>query len=108
MKQIWQQWVQRLDALSERERVLIFVAGLALVLAVAYLAGIEPALKQRQVLAARMADQQAQLIAAGAQKQALARALAQDPDAPVREQIAGQAARAGRAGQRSSPDCSAR
>ncbi len=89
VRQIWQQWVQRLDALSERERVLIFLAGLAVVLAVAYLVGIEPALKQRRVLSARMTDQQAQLMAAGAQRQALARTLAQDPDAPVREQIAG-------------------
>ena len=88
MTQILQQWIKRLDALSERERVLIFLAGLALVLAVVYVAGIEPALKQRQVLSARMQDQQAQLIAADAQKQALARTLAQDPDAPVRELIA--------------------
>jgi MSHA biogenesis protein MshJ len=89
MRQVWQQWVRRLDALSERERVLIFLAGLAVVLTVAYIAAIEPALKQRRVLSARMLDQQAQLIAADAQKQALARTLAQDPDAPVREQIAG-------------------
>ena len=88
MTQILQQWIKRLDALSERERVLIFLAGLALVLAVVYVAGIEPALKQRQVLSARMQDQQAQLIAADAQKQALARTLAQDPDGPVRELIA--------------------
>jgi len=88
MSKLWQSWVQRLDALSERERVLIFLAGLAVVLAAAFLGGIEPALKQRRVLAARMVDEQAQLMAAEAQKQALARALAQDPDAQIREQIA--------------------
>jgi MSHA biogenesis protein MshJ len=88
VKQIWSQWVQRLDALSERERVLIFLAGVAVVLAMAFLAGIEPALKQRRMLSARMTDQQAQLVAADAQKQALARALAQDPDAAIRGQIA--------------------
>ena len=89
MTQMWQQWINRLDALSERERVLIFVAGLAVVLAFAYAAGIEPALKQRKLLSARMLDQQAQIIAADAQKQALAHTLAQDPDGPLREQIAG-------------------
>jgi MSHA biogenesis protein MshJ len=89
MTQILEQWIKRLDALSERERVLIFLAGLAVVLAVAYAAGIEPALKQRHVLSARMQDQRAQMIAAEAQKQALAHTLAQDPDAPLREQIAG-------------------
>ena len=83
MSRLWQQWIQRLDALSERERVLIFLAGLALVLAVIYLASIEPGLKQRRVLAARLVDQQAQALAADAQKQALARALAQDPDAQI-------------------------
>jgi MSHA biogenesis protein MshJ len=89
VSKVWQQWIQRLDALSERERVLIFVAGLALVLTAAFLAGIEPGLKQRRVLGARLIDQQAQQIAADAQKQALARALAQDPDAQIREQIEG-------------------
>ena len=89
MTQMWQQWINRLDALSERERVLIFVAGLAVVVAFAYAAGIEPALKQRKLLSARMLDQQAQIIAADAQKQALAHTLAKDPDAPLREQIAG-------------------
>lgn len=88
MKQIWTKWVQRLDALTERERVLIFLAGVAVALAVAFLAGIEPALKQRRMLSARMVDEQAQLVAADAQKQALTRALAQDPDAAVRERIA--------------------
>lgn len=88
MKGIWVKWVQRLDALSERERVLIFLAGVAVALAAAFLAGIEPALKQRRMLSARMVDQQAQLVAADAQRQALARALAQDPDAAIREQIA--------------------
>jgi MSHA biogenesis protein MshJ len=87
MKRLWNRWVQRLDALTERERVLILLAGAALIAVVAFLAGIEPALKQRRVLAARMADQQAQIIAARAQKDALTRALAQDPDAAIREQI---------------------
>ncbi len=89
MSTLWQQWTQRLDALSERERVLIFLAGLALVLAIIYLASVEPGLKQRRVLAARLVDQQAQALAADAQKQALARTLALDPDAQIREQIEG-------------------
>lgn len=88
MKQIWRKWVQRLDALSERERVLIFLAGVAVVLAVAFLGGIEPALKERRLLSARIVDQGAQLVAQDAQRQGLARALAQDPDAAIREQIA--------------------
>lgn len=89
MSRVWQQWMHRLDALSERERVLIFVAALALVVAVIYLASIEPGLKQRRVLSARLVDQQAQALAADAQKQALAHTLAQDPDAQIRVQIEG-------------------
>ena len=93
MKQQWNKWVQRLDAMTQRERGLILIAGAALVLAFAFLAGIEPALKQRKVLAARMVDQDAQLVAAAAQKQALQRTLAQDPDAAIRERIAERQAR---------------
>jgi MSHA biogenesis protein MshJ len=88
VKQLWSKWVQQLDALTERERVLIFLAGTAVLLAVSFLIGIEPALKQRRVLAARMVDEQAQLVAVQAQKEALTRKLAQDPDALVRGQIA--------------------
>jgi MSHA biogenesis protein MshJ len=90
MKQLWDKWVKRLDALQERERIAVFAGAALVVLALIYLVAIEPDLERRKLLSARIADQERQVAAAQVRKQELARTLLQDPDSAVRERIAGQ------------------
>lgn len=88
MKAVIAALVKRLNGLTQRERVVVFAAAALAILAVVYVGGIEPALKRRALLAARMADQVNLLAAAQAQRQDFTRALQQDPNAVVRERIA--------------------
>jgi MSHA biogenesis protein MshJ len=79
---------KRLDAMSQRERLAVFVAAALVVLALVYVGGIEPALQGRALLNARIADQANLLAAAQAQQQELTATLRQDPNAAIRERIA--------------------
>jgi MSHA biogenesis protein MshJ len=88
MNALVEQYVKRLDALARRERIMIFAAGVAVILGLLYLLGIGPALERSKVMATRIADQKNQIAAAVAQKAELERALKQDPDGAVRERIA--------------------
>jgi MSHA biogenesis protein MshJ len=88
MSPLLQQYVQKLDARTRRERVLVFAAGAALVLFIVYGIGIGPALERAKELAARVADQKNQIAAATAQKAELERLLKQSPDVAIRERIA--------------------
>jgi MSHA biogenesis protein MshJ len=80
---------KRLDAMSQRERLAVFGACALAVLALVYVAGIEPVLQRRALLNARMVDQASLLTAAQAQEQQLLTALRQDPNTATRERIAG-------------------
>ena len=88
MKARWTASVKRLNSLSQRDRVMVFAVGAALILAFFYFMGIAPDLERRKLVAARMADQAGQLAAAETQREELTRGLAQDPDALVHERIA--------------------
>jgi MSHA biogenesis protein MshJ len=88
MKARWTASVKRLNSLSQRDRVMVFAVGAALILAFFYFTGIAPDLERRKLVAARMADQAGQLAAAETQREELTRGLAQDPDALVHERIA--------------------
>jgi MSHA biogenesis protein MshJ len=79
---------KRLDAMSQRERVAVFAAAALVILALVYAGAIEPALKRRALLNARIADQASLLAAAQAQQQELIAALRQDPNAAIRTRIA--------------------
>jgi MSHA biogenesis protein MshJ len=79
--------LQRLDSMSQRERLMVLGAGALLVLTVAFVGAIEPALKRRALLNARMADQANLMVAAEAQKRELAGALKEDPNAVMRARI---------------------
>jgi len=88
MKGLWLALVKRLDALAQRERIAVFAACALAIVALVYVAGIEPALQRSRLLAARSADQERLLATAQAQQRELAKTLSQDPDAAPREQIA--------------------
>jgi MSHA biogenesis protein MshJ len=87
MSPLLQTYVQKLDALTRRERCMAFAAGAAVILFVAYELGIGPLLQSGKELAARVADQNNQIIAAAAQKAELERLLKQDPDVAMQERI---------------------
>lgn len=88
MNPLVEKYVQRLDALTRRERLMAFAAGAVLILFVAYQLGIGPALERGKQMTLRIADQKNQIAATAAQKAELMRALKQDPDATVRERVA--------------------
>jgi MSHA biogenesis protein MshJ len=88
VKDLLAKLVKRLDAMTQRERLFIFVAGAVAIVAVVYVGGIEPALKRRALLEARMNDQSALLATAEAQKRELRRTLAEDPAAALGARIA--------------------
>jgi MSHA biogenesis protein MshJ len=79
--------VKRLDAMTQRERLMIFGAAAVAIVAVLYVGAIEPAIKRRALLAARMADQTGLLAVAETQKRELQRTLSEDPNAILRARI---------------------
>jgi len=81
-------YIQKLDALTRRERLMVFAAVAALILFVVYELGIGPAVSHAANLGALVADQKNQIVAGTAQKAELQRLLRLDPDSAVRERIA--------------------
>ena len=79
--------VKRLDAMSQRERLMVGAAAALVILAIVYVGGIEPALKHRALMQARLADQATALTAAEAQQRELQRVLAEDPRAAFKSRI---------------------
>ncbi len=88
MKARFKQVAERINAMSLRERVLIFLMLAAALLAVVINLALDPLAAQRKSLADRLAEHQAQLQALHAQSQALAETLKQDPDAANRARLA--------------------
>ncbi|MGB9110087.1 MAG: type II secretion system protein GspM [Telluria sp.] len=88
MKQRWLQLAARIDALSQRERVLVFAAVLAVLAAIGQFALIGPIQRRHDLLKSQIVQQRASLDeteAAIARKVAEAQA---DPDAAARKQLA--------------------
>lgn len=88
MKALFEKYAKRLDALTRRERGMIFAAGAAVILAFFYVLGTGPALERGRLLKAHIAEQKNMIVAADAQRGVLERTLKQDPDVAVRERIA--------------------
>ena len=89
IKLLLDMYAKRLDARTRRERILIFCAGAAVLLAFLYGLGIAPALERTKTMELRIADQTNQIVAGEAQKAQLEQQLRQDPDTALRERIAG-------------------
>jgi len=88
MKALIEKYAKRLDAISRRERIMVFAAAAVVILALFYLPGIAPALDRSRLMRAQILDQKNQIAAATTQKAELERALRMDPDIAVRARIA--------------------
>lgn len=54
MKGLWAKYAARIEALSTRERVIVFAAGLLIAVAIVYFAAIDPAQRRSRALLAQM------------------------------------------------------
>jgi MSHA biogenesis protein MshJ len=87
MKQQWRKLAARINALALRERVLVFVAALA-VLAYALWLVLAPLLARQERLRAELAAQQAEALGMAAELAAKQRAFQADPNAAALTQLA--------------------
>lgn len=87
------QYVERVDAMSLRERVLIFIMVAAALVALAVTGGIDPLSAKQKQLKQNLTQTQAQTQALETQIQALAEASKHDPDAPNKMRLADLAAK---------------
>ena len=83
MKEQWKIYAARIDALSLRERVMVFVAALVVVVYVLFALMIEPAQKREKLFAAQALQQQTDVQALQQQLQVMGQRLA-DPDGAAR------------------------
>lgn len=88
MKQLWSRYAERIDALTVRERVLIFSTAMALLLALLYTLFIDPQLAAQKRLSSTVLQRQSELKTIEAQITAIATSRAADPDRPLRERLA--------------------
>ena len=88
MKQLWQRYAGRVDALSLRERVMVFAAALALVLAFGYVGFLEAQGAKHKRLASALQQKQGELKALQEQVTKLFGARGGDPDRDTRERLA--------------------
>lgn len=91
MKQQWIRMLERIDALSLRERVFLFVSVIACALALADVLWLSPAQTQYKQLTQRFASQSAELDRLRVELKAIARP--EDPSVAVRADIAAAEAR---------------
>ena len=68
MKQRWRQYADKIDALPQRERAMVFFAVIAVVVFMANALFIDPLVTRKTTLATRMTQQQAELQHAGTVK----------------------------------------
>ena len=87
MKQRWQVLAARIDALSQRERVMVFVAVLALLALAAQFIVLGPLQRKQDALRTQLAQQKTAIASTNAE---IVRTLEQarlDPDAPLRARL---------------------
>jgi MSHA biogenesis protein MshJ len=88
VRKLWTRYAERIDALSLRERVLIFSAAMALLLAVLYSVLIDSEMRTQRRLSSTIAQRQTELKSIEAQLTAVATSRAADPDRSMRERLA--------------------
>jgi MSHA biogenesis protein MshJ len=88
MKQQWLTFAARIDALSQRERIMSFVATAAALAFVGYVGLIAPLLKKQEMLRSQVLQQQNNIAGINEQIAEKLREAAADPDAPVRTRLA--------------------
>lgn len=88
MKDFWQRYAARFDALSLRERGFVFAAVVVALLALAYTALMEPELVRQKRVTTAILQKQSEMRALEAQVTKMAGSRAQDPDRAERERHA--------------------
>lgn len=96
MKRIWQRYAARFDALSLRERVMVFAASASVLLAVAYVGLLDAENAKHKRFASSIAQQQAEMRALESQVGKLIAARGEDPDRAVKLRLAQARAELGR------------
>jgi MSHA biogenesis protein MshJ len=89
-QQLIQQWIKlsiKLDAMTLRERAMVFLAAVAAVLFLLYTFSIEPLLAKQKLLQTQIRQQQNQIAGIDTEIAVKAQGFTVDPDAPVREQL---------------------
>jgi MSHA biogenesis protein MshJ len=87
MKQSWGKLANRFNALKPRERALVFVAGVAIIVGLGFALVIDGALARQKLLATSLEKHGAVLAQLRKQNSELSRTLAEDPDAQGRKRI---------------------
>lgn len=88
MKARLKQWAERIDAMSLRERLMIFAMLAVTLVALAVTGAIDPFSAKQKQLTQKLVQTQAQTQALEAQMQALAEASKNDPDLPNKLRLA--------------------
>ena len=88
MKRIWQRYAGRFDALSLRERVLVFAATATVLLVLVYAGALDAENARQKRLVSLIAQQQAEMQALQSQVGKLTAARAEDPDRAAKRLLA--------------------
>ena len=83
----WERLTSRLDAMSLRERAMVFAAAVGVLLFLSYNFGLDPLLRKQKLLMEQIRQQNNQMMGIDLEIQAKVQAFANDPDAPVRAQL---------------------
>ncbi|MYM32426.1 hypothetical protein GTP58_29245 [Duganella sp. CY15W] len=90
-QQLLQQWIKlstRLDAMTLRERAMVFLAVVASVLFLIYTVSVEPMLNRQKLLLMQIKQQQNQIAGIDMEISLLAQGFVPDPDAATRAKLA--------------------
>jgi len=89
-QQLLQQWIKlstKLDAMTLRERAMVFVAVVASVIFLLYTFSLEPLLNKQKLLRMQIKQQQNQISGIDSEIAAMAQGFVVDPDAATREKL---------------------
>ena len=89
MKNLWRSYGRKFDALSMRERVMVFAAVISAIVFVGYQFGLSGLLHHNFRLSAQIGQHETEAAMAQQQTRILAGSLAQDPNEAVRQQLTG-------------------
>jgi MSHA biogenesis protein MshJ len=87
VKQHWERIVERIDALSLRERGLVFFSLALVVLALLYSALLRPVMEQQRIVTRSLSQQESQIRVANQQLGTMIIARREDPDAAARRRL---------------------
>ena len=99
MKQHWLKLAARIDALSQRERIMSFAAAAALMVFAVHMGVIGPLLRKQELLRSQVIQQQNNIAGINEQIAQKLKEAEADPDAPARARLAAVREESGRLGE---------